>query len=555
MGVIKRKVLLITLSIFLFGAWSPMLQEAMRLSGSDDMEQRREGALLAERLAQEGDIDAMAYYAFCLDTGKGVAEDPVKAFEYFRKAADKGNADAMYMVGTTYYIGLVIPRDEQLAIHWLTKSAEAGSPLAQMSLAKKYDHGDIVPRDPIRALALYREAANSGYPEARQILADHLIKGDLGEKDADFAIKELESLAHQNTYPNVARLAMGSLASAYFYEGQAKKIDIYKVISLLTVLAEKGDDKAISELIDIYLHSSFVFDAGNRAKTKYWLARLGENLSDGNYMAMGMSVMSDEQIEPGEQLRQVRYWLGRISDPVFASMTTFGMASECIRGDRPCRIDVGYALLMDASRIRNKFAQQLQGDLILLGHSALGSGLQAIHWYRQAGPHLPRSWRMAERFGRGQVEEAFALLPVEVYGLSKEEEQSLSLLPEREELLKRAGAGDGLAMVQLAILEMGSDGEVTEASKGWLTRAAEAGQVAGQILLAMELEPNDAPAALGWLRRAAQAGSTFGCYRLANHLLNHSSGNPEAVAEARTLLTTLAEAGSEPAKMRLEKMP
>ncbi|MBF0155499.1 MAG: sel1 repeat family protein [Magnetococcales bacterium] len=212
-------------------------------------------------------------------------------------------------------------------------------------------------------------------------------------------------------------------------------------------------------------------------------------------------------------------------------------------------------MLLEEAREKNPNAQRLLGDLVLLGYPETVSGLQAIHWYRQAAPHLARTRQMAERLGQGQMDEAFALLPAWPLKEDKEESQTLPALPEREELMKKAEGGDGLAMVQLAILDLTPEGEVTESSKGWLSRAAEAGHVGGQILLAMELEPSDAPAALGWLRKAAATGSTYGRYRLANHLLSYQSESPEAVNEARSLLTALADSGSEPAKKRLEKIP
>ena len=54
------------------------------------------------------------------------AEDHLKAFSYFRKAAIRRNALAEYNVGLCYYLGKGVAKNNYSAKQWLEKSAEQG---------------------------------------------------------------------------------------------------------------------------------------------------------------------------------------------------------------------------------------------------------------------------------------------------------------------------------------------------------------------------------------------------------------------------------------------
>src|SRR4051812_292680 len=60
--------------------------------------------LSLEKLAKDGNPEAQYDIGMMYNNGLGVSQDPAKAFEWFRKAADAGEPLASYKVGC-YYAG------------------------------------------------------------------------------------------------------------------------------------------------------------------------------------------------------------------------------------------------------------------------------------------------------------------------------------------------------------------------------------------------------------------------------------------------------------------
>ena len=60
------------------------------------------------------------------DNGQGVAQDYVKAREWYEKAADKGDAGAMSNLGALYDNGRGVAQDYAKAREWYEKAADKG---------------------------------------------------------------------------------------------------------------------------------------------------------------------------------------------------------------------------------------------------------------------------------------------------------------------------------------------------------------------------------------------------------------------------------------------
>jgi TPR repeat protein len=63
--------------------------------------------------------------------GKGVPTDTMKAFLYFRQAAEQGNAEAQYNLGYMYRDGVGVAIDKTRAIEWYKKAASQGHTAAK----------------------------------------------------------------------------------------------------------------------------------------------------------------------------------------------------------------------------------------------------------------------------------------------------------------------------------------------------------------------------------------------------------------------------------------
>lgn len=68
--------------------------------------------------------------------GQGVAEDNVKAVEYFTQAAEAGLAKAQYLLGTCYKEGWGVKKDIQKARYWYEKAAAQGHKEASNQLRR-----------------------------------------------------------------------------------------------------------------------------------------------------------------------------------------------------------------------------------------------------------------------------------------------------------------------------------------------------------------------------------------------------------------------------------
>jgi TPR repeat protein len=69
------------------------------------------------------------------DNGRGVAQDEVKAAQWYRKAAEQGDAEAQFNLGVMCQCGRGVAQDETRGVQWYRKAAEQGHKGAQSALA------------------------------------------------------------------------------------------------------------------------------------------------------------------------------------------------------------------------------------------------------------------------------------------------------------------------------------------------------------------------------------------------------------------------------------
>ncbi|WP_083579026.1 SPOR domain-containing protein [Tardibacter chloracetimidivorans] len=116
--------------------------------------------------AAKGNRDAQFNLGQAYKLGRGVAADPQKAIEFYRKAADQGHEPAEANLG---WILFQTGRREE-ALPMLQRAAGRGDAHSQYLLGVAYFNGDVVPKDWFRAYRLMTAAAASGLPQARDAL-------------------------------------------------------------------------------------------------------------------------------------------------------------------------------------------------------------------------------------------------------------------------------------------------------------------------------------------------------------------------------------------------
>jgi TPR repeat protein len=104
------------------------------------------------------------------EEGGGTRKDPLKAMQWYKRAASLGDTPGMYKLGTILLNGLFgQPENPREAVGWLKRAAEradAENPHALHELGLLYESAkpnDVIVRDPAYALKLFHQAAELGY--------------------------------------------------------------------------------------------------------------------------------------------------------------------------------------------------------------------------------------------------------------------------------------------------------------------------------------------------------------------------------------------------------
>lgn len=134
----------------------------------------KEAFLLYQSAAKLGHAAAAYRTAVCCEIGHeeggGTRKDPLKAIQWYKRAATLGDTPAMYKVGMILIKGLLgQPKNPREAVSWLKRAAEratAENPHALHELGLLYESAapnDAIVRDESYAFQLFKQAADLGY--------------------------------------------------------------------------------------------------------------------------------------------------------------------------------------------------------------------------------------------------------------------------------------------------------------------------------------------------------------------------------------------------------
>ncbi|KAK7962431.1 uncharacterized protein PG986_003256 [Apiospora aurea] len=134
----------------------------------------KEAFTLYQSAAKLGHAAAAYRTAVCCeighDEGGGTRKDPLKAIQWYKRAATLGDTPAMYKVGMILLKGLLgQQRNPREAVGWLKRAAEradAENPHALHELGLLYESAqpnDTILRDEPYAFTLFEQAASLGY--------------------------------------------------------------------------------------------------------------------------------------------------------------------------------------------------------------------------------------------------------------------------------------------------------------------------------------------------------------------------------------------------------
>ena len=144
-------------------------------------------ALFARVAARRG--ESAHNLARCYEEGVGIARDPVKARDWYRKAAALGYVRSNCALGNMMVGGKGGPRDVAGGVALCRKAAEAGNADAQTDLGNFLLQGVNGKPDAVEARKWYALAAAQGQANAQVVLGQIYWNGNGTPVDRDAAVK------------------------------------------------------------------------------------------------------------------------------------------------------------------------------------------------------------------------------------------------------------------------------------------------------------------------------------------------------------------------------
>ncbi|KAI5300610.1 hypothetical protein KEM55_006213 [Ascosphaera atra] len=224
----------------------------------------KEAFSLYQSAAKAGHAPSAYRTAVCCELGPdaGSRRDPMKAVQWYRRAASLGDTPAMYKMGMIQLKGLLgQPRNPREAITWLKRAAERAdpeTPHALHELALLYENpgqatGNVIVKDEAYALELLEQAGNLGYkysqhrlgtvyehgllgtpPDARQSIVWYTRAAAQGEHQSELALSGwyltgAEGILQQSdmeAYLWARKAALSGLAKAEYAMGYFTEVGI-----------------------------------------------------------------------------------------------------------------------------------------------------------------------------------------------------------------------------------------------------------------------------------------------------------------------------------------
>ena len=132
--------------------------------------------------AEQGNSYAQAKLGVFCSIGKGVIKDILQAILWYKKASMKGNALAQYNLGLIYIQGNGIPKNVKNAATFFKLSAMNGHAMSTFALGGMYMVGQGVPKNYILAYAWFNIAISMGIDIDEVKKAMHVLEKNLTDE-------------------------------------------------------------------------------------------------------------------------------------------------------------------------------------------------------------------------------------------------------------------------------------------------------------------------------------------------------------------------------------
>ena len=174
--------------------------------------------------------------------GLGVKQDPKRAFELYKIAADHGHHHAQFNLGVMYAKGQGVIQSDTLSFKYTKLCAEQGVAQAQFDVATLYDSGELVEQSDSEAFKFYKLAAEQGHARAQCNLGNMYANGEGVIQSVTLAFKFYKLAAEGGDVQ--AQTRVGS----YYAIGKGVTQSLTKAREWTTKAAKQGQEEAIHVL-------------------------------------------------------------------------------------------------------------------------------------------------------------------------------------------------------------------------------------------------------------------------------------------------------------------
>ncbi|PKY29630.1 HCP-like protein [Rhizophagus irregularis] len=222
-----------------------------------------------EKLAENGDKEAMFNLAICYENGKGTEKNLEKAFYWYQKVAENGDKEVIFNLAKCYYIGEGTEKNLEKAFYWCQKAAENGVKEAMFNLTLYYRNGEGTEKNLKKAFYWCQKAAENGVNEAMLDLTVYYRNG----KETETNLKKA-FYWYQKAAENGNGGAMFNLAVCY-RNGEGTEKNLEKAFYWYQKAAENGYKKAMFNLALCYNNEEGI--EKNLEKAFHWFQKSAEN--------------------------------------------------------------------------------------------------------------------------------------------------------------------------------------------------------------------------------------------------------------------------------------
>lgn len=215
---------------------------------------------LYKQAANLNNIEAHYHLARAYKYGTGAEQDYKLAVKHFLIAVDGKDSDAMVELGDMYKGGIGVEQDDALAVKYYKLSAEAENRRGIFALGYAYLFGEGIEQNKVLANEYLKKSAESEHAPSQFVLAINYIEGEGIEKDVSKGIYWLRKASEQE-YPK-AKVSLGE----FYYKGIGVEINQIKAKELFIEAYQLGDIHALEFQLDLYMQDKKIMEASDWAK-------------------------------------------------------------------------------------------------------------------------------------------------------------------------------------------------------------------------------------------------------------------------------------------------